>query len=147
MRARLRIAWKATCGSSAHACTPMSPPPRAGSSSSPGSGGISASSGGRLVAILKRSPGPGVPNRLGPKPKVMVSREGDSPTASPVSTGGANSPPPSGTAGSPLHIRAADRVHTRSRSTSSCRLSVVTSKAANWIRFCCGVMIPAWCGP
>ena len=31
MRARLRNAWNATCGSSAHACTQMSPPQRAGS--------------------------------------------------------------------------------------------------------------------
>ena len=35
---RLRTAWKATCGSSAHAWTHRSPPLRAGSSSSPGSG-------------------------------------------------------------------------------------------------------------
>ena len=35
-RGRLRTAWKATCGSSAHACTQRSPPLRAGSSWSPG---------------------------------------------------------------------------------------------------------------
>src|SRR4051812_9688840 len=39
MRARLRIAWKATWGSSEQAWTQISPPLSAGSSSSPGSGG------------------------------------------------------------------------------------------------------------
>jgi hypothetical protein len=46
MRARFRAAWKTTCGSSAQAWTQRSPPDRPGSSSSPGSGGSSASARG-----------------------------------------------------------------------------------------------------
>ena len=48
IRARLRIAWKATWGSSAQAWTQMSPPLSSPSSSSPGSGGIGFSAAGRL---------------------------------------------------------------------------------------------------
>jgi hypothetical protein len=67
----LRIAWKATWGSSEQAWTHMSPPDSAGSSSSPGSGGSGRSAGGRFPA----SPSPGFSNRLGPKPKVTVRGE------------------------------------------------------------------------
>ena len=49
IRARLRIAWKATWGSSEQAWTQMSPPLSAGLSSSAGSGGISRSAAGRLA--------------------------------------------------------------------------------------------------
>ena len=71
IRARLRTAWKATCGSSAHAWTQRSPPLRAGSSSSPGSGGSGASAGGRWAASPKRAS-----NSAGPNPNVTVSRAG-----------------------------------------------------------------------
>src|SRR3546814_14647683 len=48
--ARLRIACTATCGSSAHAWTHRSPPPRAGSRLSPGNFGRSARAAGRCSA-------------------------------------------------------------------------------------------------
>src|SRR6185295_9278231 len=50
IRARLRIAWKATWGSSEQAWTQMSPPLSPGLSSSAGSGGIGFSAAGRLAA-------------------------------------------------------------------------------------------------
>ena len=74
MRARLRTAWKATCGSSAHACTQRSPPLRARSSSSPGSAGRSRSGAGRWPASPKRSS-----KSDGPSPKVTVRRAGVEP--------------------------------------------------------------------
>ena len=88
IRARLRIAWKATWGSSEQACTQMSPP---------------LSSLVQLVGRQRRDLAqrrrplageaePALARRgSGPKPKVTVSREGSRPTVSPVSSGGASS--------------------------------------------------------
>ena len=90
IRARLRIACTATCGSSAQAWTHRSPPLRALSRLSPGNCGRSTSASGRRSARPKRS----FSNREGPKPIVSVSRDGLSPSASPVSSGGASARPP-----------------------------------------------------
>jgi hypothetical protein len=57
IRARLRIAWKATCGSSEQAWTQTSPPDSAGSSSSRGSGGSGRSAAGARFCRRHR-PGP-----------------------------------------------------------------------------------------
>ncbi len=82
IRARLRTAWKTTCGSSAQACTQMSPPDLSGSSASFGNTG---SSGG-CVGDCPR--GRACRRTSGPKPNVTVSRAGRRSSASPVSSGG-----------------------------------------------------------
>ena len=74
-RAKLRMTWKATCGSFAHACTHRSPPERSGCSASPGSAGNFSSAAGRCAARPNRSS-----NRDGPKPTVTVSAEAGRPT-------------------------------------------------------------------
>ena len=145
MRARLRTAWKATCGSSAHACTHRSPPLRSGSSSSPGSAGS--------VAQRRRAPARRARSArrtaTGPSPKVTVRRAGveaqrlagvlrrrerprwsASPTASPG--GHPRAPPP-----------------TTSRSSSrrsAARRPSSTSKAAKCRRSCAGVAMPGLVG-
>ena len=65
MRARLRTAWKATCGSSAHAWTQRSPPLRSGSSVVAGERrqlaqrlGPAARRGRTVVAVRSNSDGP-----------------------------------------------------------------------------------------
>jgi hypothetical protein len=91
VRARLRMAWTATCGSLAHAWMAMSPPLRSGSRSSPGKCGSGRNASGNCLASPKRSlPSPSR-NRLGPKPMVMVSWEGGSPIALPALTASTNS--------------------------------------------------------
>jgi hypothetical protein len=87
IRVRLRMAWNRTCGSSPHACTQMSPPPRDGSKASRGNAGRSANAAGRFEASPKRST-PSPSKNDGPTPKVSVRFAGDSPFASPVSSGG-----------------------------------------------------------
>ncbi|CAH0297590.1 hypothetical protein SRABI128_04076 [Microbacterium sp. Bi128] len=89
MRARLRIAWTATWGSSAQACTTMSPPVRPGWRSSPGKCGRSISASGRRPSSPKRAL-PSFSNRPGPNPKVRVSLPAPRSRASPVSSGGAS---------------------------------------------------------
>ena len=88
MRARLRTAWNATCGSSAHACTTRSPPERSRSSSSPGSARQVAQQRGLLrpqaeavlaAALEERRSQPEGDRQLAP---------GVRPEASPVSAGG-----------------------------------------------------------
>ena len=115
IRARLRIAWKATCGSLEQAWIARSPPERPGSRSSPGRDGRSRSAAGRrrgqaeAVVEQRRAEAGGdgqLPTAAGPR-------------ASPVSAGGA-----SGRLESPGHgqarvIAAAAVVHSRSRSRSS----------------------------
>ena len=149
MRARLRIACTATCGSSAQACTTRSPPLRsgpgrrresaAGRPARPAAGGAARSGPCRRA---RRAPGP--------KPRVRVSRDGGRPSASPVSSGGAlgdrrrrrpRRPRARGV------IRSAAAVQRRSRSTRSALLSVVTSKAAMCRRSWTAVAMPAWWAP
>ena len=143
MRARLRTAWKATCGSSAHACTQRSPPLRARSSSSPGSAGRSRSGAGRWPASPKRSS-----KSAGPSPKVTVRRAGESPSASPVSCGGASATSLTSPTGRPAVMRSAACDHERSSPrTSWARRPSSTSKAAKCSRSCAGVAIPAWWRP
>ena len=80
----------------------------------------------------------------------MVSPDGGSPIASPVSSGGRSAAPwvgPTGPAAAPWVIRSAASVQARSSATSSSRESVVTSKAAKCSRSWAGVTIPAWCSP
>src|ERR1700755_538943 len=63
IRARLRIAWKTTWGSSAQAWTQMSPSDSRAFSSSPGSGGRGFSAGG----FLAERPSPGRVEDRGPE--------------------------------------------------------------------------------
>ncbi len=143
IRARLRTACTATCGSSEHACTHTSPPLRFLSRLSPGNCGRSTSASGR------RSASPSFSNRPGPNPIVSVSRDGFSPSASPVSSGGASARPPyapSPTA-CPAVIRRAAAVQSLSICTNSARSSVSRSNAAKCSLSCTGVAIPAWCPP
>ncbi|CAM5270724.1 hypothetical protein SSPIM334S_06424 [Streptomyces spiroverticillatus] len=138
------MAWTATWGSSAHACTHRSPPLRAASRLSPGNFGRSTRAAGRLSFSPKRPS-----KRDGPKPIVSVSRDGLRPSASPVSSGGASGWPPyapSPTAW-PAVSRAAAAVQSFSNWTSSARSLVVTSNAAKCSRSGTAVAIPAWCGP
>ena len=150
IRARLRTAWKATCGSSEHAWTQISPRERCGSSWSPGKCGRSRSASGRRSASPNRSRPRPSRNIPGPKPKVIVRPPGARPIASPVSSGGARGAPsvgPIGPAGRPWVIRSAARVHAFSSATSWARECVVMSNAAKWSRSWAGVTMPAWCVP
>ena len=76
IRARLRIACTATCGSLAHAWTQRSPPEISGCSASPGNCGSSARAAGRRSARPNRSRPSASRNSVGPKPTVSVSRDG-----------------------------------------------------------------------
>ena len=146
IRTRFRTAWTATCGSSAQAWTHRSPSDLSGSRLSAGKCGSRRRAAGCRAASPNRSR-PWSRNRLGPKPKVMVSPVAGSPMASPVSSGGASYGPdvgPSSPAGSAAVIRAAASVQSRSRPMSSARDSAVTSKAAKCSRSWAGVTIPAW---
>ena len=88
MRARLRTAWNATCGSSAQAWTQRSPPLRAGSSCVAGERAAASRSAGRArarpkpVAVASKSAGPEAEGDREPR-----RRRGR--RASPVSAGGA----------------------------------------------------------
>ena len=80
----------------------------------------------------------------------MVSPDGGSPMASPVSSGGAAYGPevgPTSPAPSPRLIRSAATVQSCSSPTSSSRESVITSNAAKCSRSCIGVTMPAWRSP
>ena len=150
IRARLRIAWTATWGSSAQAWTQRSPYERPGSSSSAGKCGSVRSAVGWRPARPNRSVPSSSRNSDGPKPKVIVSPLGGRPSASPVSSGGRLEGPstgPIGPAGSPRVIRSAASVHLLSSSTSASRSVLVTSKAAKCSRSWAGVTMPAWCAP
>ena len=109
-RARLRIAWTATWGSLAHACTTTSPPQRAGSRSRLGNFGQIGQWGRLWSAMPKRSlPSLDVKNP-GPNPIVSVNWDAGRPRASPVSVGGAwgfKPTAPSRAASSPAVIRSA----------------------------------------
>src|SRR4051812_5493031 len=143
IRARLRIACTATCGSSAHAWTHRSPPLRFLSRLSPANRGRSTSASGRWSARSN------FPKREGPKPIVSVSRDGLRPSASPVSSGGASARPPYAPSPTalPAVIRRAAAVQSLSICTNSARSSVVTSNAAKCSRSCTGVAMPAWWAP
>lgn len=159
IRARLRIACTATCGSSAHAWTHRSPPLRAGSRLSPGNFGRSTRASGLRSASEKRSArslfalsavsAVSAVNRVGPKPMVSVSRDGWRPIASPVSSGGASGSPPNAPSPTarPSVISAAAAVQSFRSWISSARSSVVTSKAAKCSRSGTAVAMPAWCAP
>ena len=150
IRARLRIACTATCGSSAQAWMQRSPYERAGSSVSAGKCGSVRSAAGCRSARPNRSLPSSVRNSDGPKPKVIVSPLGGSPIASPVSSGGVLEAPSTGPtvpAGLPAVIRSAASVHCWSSATSWSRSSVVTSNAAKCSRSWAGVTMPAWCAP
>ena len=120
MRARLRTAWKATCGSSAQAWTQRSPPERSGRArrrAAAGSGRSAAAGArpgrsGRAVLVEQRRP----------EAERHRERGGGRPTASPVSCGGSEQrcrcrARPARRA----VIRAAASVHARSRSRRSAR--------------------------
>ena len=109
-----------------------SPSDLSGSRLSAGKCGNRCSAAGCRPAIPNRSL-PALRNRLGPKPKVIVSPAGGRPIASPVSSGGAPYGPevgPSSPAPEPSVIRAAASVQSFSNPMSSSRESVVTSNAA-----------------
>ena len=91
MRARLRMAWTATWGSSAQACTHRSPP-RAGRVEGVGREVRQrrSSAAGRRSARPKRSLAVGVVEQRRPEPERDASaRTAAGPSASPVSSGGA----------------------------------------------------------
>ena len=143
MRAKLRMTWKATCGSFEQACTQRSPPVRVGSSASPGSAGRSASAAGRLAARPNRSSNKRraeadgdrqlrrrrarAPRRCRPAATAGRSRSGRS--AGPPSSG---RPRPPTTPSIALQLRR--------------RSVLVTSNAAKASRSWAGVAMPAWCG-
>ena len=126
MRARLRTAWNATCGSSAQACTQRSPPERVRVE-------LVARQRGRAVASERRPPRRRARSGLAAartaparSPNVIVSRAAGRPSASPVSSGGA-----SAVAGRrpdrtrPRSSAPRRRVQARSRSRSSLARSTV----------------------
>ena len=119
---------------------------RAGSIASAGNGPNWRSDGGRMAASPNRS-SPSRSNSDGPKPNVIVSRDGASPTASPVSSGGTSGSALRSPAGRPEVIRSAASVHARMSSTRSARPCAVTSKAAKCSRSCAAVTIPACRSP
>ena len=151
IRARLRIACTATCGSSAQAWTQRSPPERAGSRSSPGKCGSVAARRGCRSARPKRSLPSASRNSAGPKPKVIVSPRRRQPDrlAGVVGRAGRRRPRSGRPARRPRRavIRSAASVQACSSATSSSRESVVTSNAAKCSRSWAGVTMPAWCAP
>ena len=122
IRARLRIACTATCGSWAQAWTHRSPLLRVGSRLSAGKCGSSRSKAGCRSSSPKRSL-PSFSNRVGPNPKVRVRPEAFSPSASPVSEGGASYGVGVLPTGLPAVISRAASVQVFSRATSSSRES------------------------
>ena len=146
IRARLRIACTATCGSSAQAWTHRSPPLRAGSRLSPGN----------VRQVDERRRGAAPPGRTGPSsnrrgPKPMSGSAGTAAGRAPRRcrpAGPRRAPPdaPSPTAPPGGHPRGRLRPVLEQR-TSSARSSVVTSNAAKCSRSCTGVAMPAWCAP
>jgi hypothetical protein len=143
IRARSRIAWKTTWGSSAQAWMQMSPSDSRPLSSSPGSGGSFFSAAGFCDA----RPSPGRSKMSGPKPKVTVRFDGGRPNASPVSSGGASSSRLTSPIILPSLISCAALDHFSISSRSSALLSVSRSKEAKKRRSWAGVAIPAWCSP
>ena len=86
----------------------------------------------------------------GPTPNVSVSDDAGSPSASPVSVGGASGlrlTAPPGVASAPAVMRSAARVQRCSRSLTAARSVVVRSIAAKCSRSWAGVTIPAWYCP
>ena len=150
MRLRLRIAWTATCGSSAHAWMHRSPSDSSGSRSSPRNAGSRSSTAGRRSAIPNRST-PSLSNRVGPNPKVMVSPVAPRPIASPVSSGGASGDPPT----APVALTSSPRVMRAAAYDQSCSSEIrssrsvraIMSNAAKCRWSCTGVVMPAWCAP
>src|SRR5437764_3326313 len=118
---------------------PMSPPERAGSSISPGSGGRSTNAAGRRGASPKRSS-----NSDGPNPTVTVRCVGGRPTASPVSAGGISSACESPGTMTPRVMASAAAVQVLSSLWRSSRRVVVRSNAAKARRSWMSVVIPAW---
>ncbi len=144
IRARLRIACTATCGSWAQAWTHRSPLLRSGSRLSAGKWGSSRSAAGWRSARPKRSL-PSFSKRVGPNPKVRVRPAALSPRASPVSAGGASYGATTALpTGLPAVISRAASVQLFSIATSCSRESVVTSNEAKCSRSWAGVVIPAW---
>ena len=142
MRARLRTAWKATCGSSAHACTQRSPPLRAGSSSSPGSAGRSRSGCRPLVGAARsassNSDGPEAEGDRQPRRRQAERLAGvlrAAPSASPLA-------PPTGAPG--RHPRGGAGPVAQQLAQVAARTPSSTSKAAKCSRSCAGVAMPAW---
>ena len=107
IRASWRIAWNATCGSSAHAWTQMSPSERPGSRvASPGS----ALERGEERRPPRRQAEPVLAvlqEQRRPEPHRDRQPRAARPSASPVSTGGSNPSPPAGPTGCPAVSRTA----------------------------------------
>ncbi len=89
-------------------------------------------------------------NSEAPTPKVSVSDAAASPSASPVSVGGASGfrlTAPPGVVSAPATMRSAAAVHFRSRARTWAGSFVVRSSATKCSRSWAGVMMPAWCWP
>ena len=151
IRARLRIACTATCGSSAQAWMQRSPYDRAGSRTSAGKCGSVRSAAGCRSARPNRSRPSSSRNSDGPEPEGdrQPARRQPDRLAGVVGrqVGGALDRPDRArrlAAGHPLGGRGPlleQRRPARSRS------SVVTSNAAKCSRSWAGVTMPAWCAP
>ena len=138
------MAWKTTCGSSAHACTQRSPPERLGSSSSPAKRRErrrARRAAATVEAEARRR------RASGPKPNVTVSRAGREPERlAGVVGGGARllSILADGLAGG--HPRGGLRPPRR-RSRRSERRVGRDVEGREWSRSWAAVTIPAWCSP
>ncbi|CAB4657599.1 unannotated protein [freshwater metagenome] len=135
------IAWKATCSSSAHACTTKSPPLHCASNASPLNAGRLMRLPGRLDASPNLSCS-GVPKRDAPTPSVIVRAEGASPIASPGSLG-RRVVVSDGPAGNPRVMREAARLHDSRSACSAARSGAVTSNAATTAWLGAGFAMPA----
>ena len=145
MRARLRTAWKATCGSSAHACTQRSPPLRARVELVAGKCGQVAQRAGRCAASPKRSS-----NSVGPKPeRDRQPRGGQAERPRRCRPAAPRLRRRSSPTGAPGRHPRGGRPSTRAagRAASVARMPSSTSKAAKCRRSCGGVAIPAWWSP
>ena len=152
IRARLRIACTATCGSSAQAWTHRSPPAaRRVERRRPGSAGAARRASGCRSARPNRSRPSPSRNSAGPEAEgereaarrqperlagVVAAERRTAPSTAPIARPAAR---PS-SARRPRSTRC-------SSATSSSRSSVVTSNAAKCSRSWPGVTMPAWCSP
>ena len=143
IRARLRIACTATCGSFAHAWTQMSPPDRVGSQVVAGKCGRSARAVGRLAARPNRS----CRRRTATRRSRWSASAGTAADRAPRRCRPAAprpAPPtaPYRPASRPAVIRAAAAVHSFSSSIRSSRFVVMTSNATKCSRSWAGVTMP-----
>ena len=151
IRARLRTACTATCGSSAQACTHRSPSLRARVERRRRGSAAAGAAPRAPVREAEPVPAVGVANSVGPKPNVMVRRGRRQPDAPhrcrPAGRRTAPAIGPRLPDLEPVVIRSRPRSTPAAARPGPRATSVVTSKAAKCRRSWAGVTMPAWWAP